>query len=350
MENIFIDLGDDLGITPDSGAIIGEDNLLAESEALVGPQGPPGPAGPQGPQGPQGETGPAGPQGPRGFQGETGIQGPQGPQGETGPEGPQGNPGNAATISVGSVQTIAPEYPASVVNSGTTSAAILDFHIPQGVKGETGETGPAGPEGPTGPQGPTGPTGPQGATGPQGPAGADGADGADGQAATISVGSTTTGAAGTNASVVNSGTSSAAILDFVIPRGADGADAIVRTSADSSNIYGIYFENGTLISVRSVSFAIAINTAWGSLYRGVTPDYYRLAPNNDTDFITAPVVSVQPIATSTSSFFMGCWENQSTTLINGRYAIPRGSISFLRPTSSNSVPIELDIIAIGKWK
>lgn len=56
------------------------------------------------------------------------------------------------------------------------------------------------------------------------PRGADGDDGADGDAATIAVGTVTTGAAGTNASVTNSGSSSAAIFDFVIPRGADGAD------------------------------------------------------------------------------------------------------------------------------
>lgn len=52
--------------------------------------------------------------------------------------------------------------------------------------------------------------------------GSDGSDGQDGAAATIQVGTVTTGAAGTNASVNNSGTSSAAVFDFTIPRGADG--------------------------------------------------------------------------------------------------------------------------------
>lgn len=51
-------------------------------------------------------------------------------------------------------------------------------------------------------------TGPQGATGPSG---------------TISVGSTTTGAEGTNASVTNTGTSTAAIFNFTIPKGDTGA-------------------------------------------------------------------------------------------------------------------------------
>lgn len=53
--------------------------------------------------------------------------------------------------------------------------------------------------------------------------GIDGKDGTDGEAATISVGTTTTGSPGTNASVTNSGTESAAVFDFTIPRGETGA-------------------------------------------------------------------------------------------------------------------------------
>ena len=51
---------------------------------------------------------------------------------------------------------------------------------------------------------------------------AKGAIGATGAAATIKVGTTTTGAAGTQAAVTNTGTSSAAVFDFTIPKGADG--------------------------------------------------------------------------------------------------------------------------------
>lgn len=51
--------------------------------------------------------------------------------------------------------------------------------------------------------------------GPAGPAGS---------AATVTVGSVTTGEAGTEATVTNSGTESAAILDFVIPKGAAGTN------------------------------------------------------------------------------------------------------------------------------
>lgn len=51
-------------------------------------------------------------------------------------KGDQGDPGLAATIDVGSVTGGAV---ASVTNSGTTSAAVFDFVLPQGDKGETGD-------------------------------------------------------------------------------------------------------------------------------------------------------------------------------------------------------------------
>lgn len=64
----------------------------------------------------------------------------------------------------------------------------------------------------------------KGPKGDTGATGATGAAGADGAAATIRVGTVTTGAYGTNASVNNSGTESEAVLDFVIPQGAPGEE------------------------------------------------------------------------------------------------------------------------------
>lgn len=62
------------------------------------------------------------------------VRGPQGPQGETGATGATGA---AATISVGSVTTTTYGKAAKVTNSGTSSAAVFDFVIPQGAPGET---------------------------------------------------------------------------------------------------------------------------------------------------------------------------------------------------------------------
>jgi hypothetical protein len=55
--------------------------------------------------------------------------------------GPTGAAGAAATIDVGTVTTVNPGDPATVTNSGTTSAAIFDFEIPEGVAGTPGAAG-----------------------------------------------------------------------------------------------------------------------------------------------------------------------------------------------------------------
>jgi hypothetical protein len=109
---------------------------------------------------------------------------PRGDVGATGPQGPQGNTGTAATIAAGTTTTGSPGTSASVTNSGTSSAAVFNFTIPRGDVGATGATG------------------------------------ATGTAATIAVGTTTTTAPGTNATVTNTGTSAAAVFNFGIPKGA----------------------------------------------------------------------------------------------------------------------------------
>lgn len=111
------------------------------------------------------------------------VVGPQGPQGVAGPKGEQGVQG--------------PKGDAG----------------PQGIQGVQGEAGPQGKQGVQGPAGPKGDAGPQGPEGPQG---------AQGPSGTITVGTVNTGAPGTDAAVTNSGTAENAVLNFSIPRGADG--------------------------------------------------------------------------------------------------------------------------------
>lgn len=216
--------------------------------------------------------GPPGPQGPPGL--DSTVPGPPGAPGSAGLPGPAGA---AATCDAGITATLLPGAPATVTNVGNTNAAIFNFGIPQGIPGPVGGTGPAGPQGPVGvgmnwrgawfagtiyaindaverngssyislvanninqdpanqptswslvaQQGATGPTGAQGATGPQGNPGSPGASGPQGNpgsAATIAVGTTTTLTPGSNASVNNSGSSSAAVFNFGIPAGIQGA-------------------------------------------------------------------------------------------------------------------------------
>lgn len=54
-----------------------------------------------------------------------------------------GTPGKAATVDVGTTTTLPPGADATVTNSGTTSAAVLNFGIPRGEKGVDGVNGAA---------------------------------------------------------------------------------------------------------------------------------------------------------------------------------------------------------------
>lgn len=54
--------------------------------------------------------------------------------------GPTGPVGPAGTITIGDTTTLAPGSDATVVNTGTPTAAVLDFGIPEGIQGIQGET------------------------------------------------------------------------------------------------------------------------------------------------------------------------------------------------------------------
>ena len=102
----------------------------------------------------------------------------------------------------------------------------VQFVIVRGATGPTGPTGPSsGDVGPTGPTGETGPTGPTGETGPTGPTGETGPAGADAIDPTITIGTVTTGAPGTDAEASITGTAPNFILNLTIPQGPTGPAA-----------------------------------------------------------------------------------------------------------------------------
>lgn len=181
----------------------------------------------------------------------------------TATDGTDGADGAAATIQVGTVTTLAAGSSATITNSGTTAAAVFDFGIPAGAAGTPGTDGTDGTDGVDGTNATiqigtvtTGAAGSSAAvsnsgtasaavldfTIPQGAAGTpgtDGSDGVDGTAATIQVGTVTTGASGTSATVTNSGTTNAAVLNFTIPKGDEGPATVqvgtVTTGAAGSS-------------------------------------------------------------------------------------------------------------------
>lgn len=115
-----------------------------------------------------------------------------------------------------------------------TNKAGLDNPSPITIKGIKGDTGAKGDKGDRGEQGAQGIQGPRGIQGEQGERGMQGLQGPAGNAATITIGSVTTSAPGTAATVTNRGTPSAAVLDFVLPKGKDGADGGVTVDEELS--------------------------------------------------------------------------------------------------------------------
>ena len=129
---------------------------------------------------------------------------------------PEGEKGDAATIEVGEVTASDPGSEPQVKNSGTENAAVFDFVLP---RGQTGPTGPA---------------------------------------ATIEVESTVTGEPGTQASVENVGTSGAAKLRFTIPRGNTGQNGVTPTLA-AGNVETLEPDQPATASVTGEGPAYQIN-------------------------------------------------------------------------------------------
>ena len=129
---------------------------------------------------------------------------------------PEGEKGDAATIQVGAVTASEPGSEPQVKNSGTENAAVFDFVLPRG------QTGPTG------------------------------------QAATIEVESTVTGEPGTQASVENVGTTGAAKLRFTIPRGNTGQDGVSPTLS-AGNVETLEPDQPATASVTGAGPAYQIN-------------------------------------------------------------------------------------------
>lgn len=127
---------------------------------------------------------------------------------------------------------------------------------------------------------------------------------------------------------------------------------LLRTSTDSGGRKGLYFGDGTLITTRTASETMSCNTSWGSLYRGVNADFFTLAPLNDIDFVSTPDVIISMTTQASSSFIPTAWENATPNTNNSmsRYAIPAGAIGIVRPTTSSSINLYIQILGIGRWK
>lgn len=110
--------------------------------------------------------------------------------------------------------------------------------------------------------------------------------GPTGAAATVDAGTTTTGVAGTDASVVNAGTTSAAVFNFTIPRGNTGATGAAGSDGadgDSAYVYIAYASDAS-----GTGFTTTFNAA--------------------LDYIAVKATTTE-ITTPQASDFTGLWKN-----------------------------------------
>ena len=139
-----------------------------------------------------------GDKGDKGDAGEKGDTGAKGEKGDKGDTGATGAKGVTPTLKVGSTTTGNAGTNAIVTMTDSNNVYTLNFVIPKGEKGDTGAKGEAGVKG------------------------QDGVKGADGITPTLRVGTVTTLAAGSNATVTMSENNNVYTLNFGIPKGNKG--------------------------------------------------------------------------------------------------------------------------------
>lgn len=163
-----------------------------------------------------------------------------------------------------------------------------------------------------------------------------GAKGDTGTAATITIGSITTGAAGSSASVTNSGTASNVVLDFTLPRGKDGADGGVTVDAELSDTSTNPVQNKAIYNALLNKVGTDIFSGF-ALLGGATKIKWR----EGTQFIGA-INAANYSGTARAATHDGDGNNISTTYakktdISGMVK----SVNNIKPDSNGNVTIEV---------
>ena len=380
---------------------------LTGANGAVGPTGLQGAQGLAGTAGAQGLTGTTGATGPQGAAGATGVTGAMGPAGTNGTNGLNGTPGLTWLGAWGSSVSYAVNDAVSYGGTSYLSVvagnvgqrpdlypAAWAVLAQQGVAGAAGPAGAAGAAGVAGPQGATGATGAKGSTGAAGAVGMNfrgawnaaaeyvvndavtfagstylaqvagsnaepdlypsnwavlaqmggtGATGAQGAAATVSVGTVTTLAAGAQVTVTNSGTAQAAVLNFGIPQGAagTGGSGTGTSSGTFAAMYHAVSFNSLYYAVNSLNASLTetpSTMAWVPLGCTATElDVY----SQQSATITVTLRSGTPGAMADTAIACPVATNGSCTS-TGAVAIPPGSFIDLRVSSASGT-------AAGVW-
>lgn len=183
-------------------------------------------------------------------------KGDKGAKGDKGDAGAKGTDGVTPTIAVGNTTTGEAGTNAKVTMSKSGTTYTFNFTIPKGVKGDTGAAGTNGAKGEKGAKGDKGDpftyadftpeqlaalkgakgdkgeTGANGVAGAKGDKGDKGDKGADGVTPTFTIGTVSTGAAGSTATVTITGTAPNYVLNFTIPKGDKGDAGEAGTGGD----------------------------------------------------------------------------------------------------------------------
>ena len=115
---------------------------------------------------------------------------------------------------------------------------------------------------------------------------------------------------------------------------------VIVESGSNDNGSWIKYSDGTMVCHRTFSITLDCRQQWGNLYVAIDDNII----NFPQEFIETPFV-IRDLLTSSSA---SCW------LIN--YSMPYittkiyKNFSIARATSSDSVPIQLNLLAIGRWK
>lgn len=110
-----------------------------------------------------------------------------------------------------------------------------------------------------------------------------------------------------------------------------------------SNLNGSYikYSDGTMICYVEYKTTLTCNNVWGNLYIGTDRDTKLYFPQ---PFIDVPHIQKTLLITSSSS----CWPiDYNMPEITKEYF---KNFAIARATASASVPIQLNILAIGRWK
>lgn len=291
-------------------------------------------------------------------------------KGDTGPAGqdsvvpgPAGSDGAAATVAVGTVTTGAAGTDAEVVNTGTSSAAVLDFTIPrgeQGIQGETGDAGAAGADGKTVLNGSGAPDsglgvngdfyidtvanaiyGPKTAgawgsgtslIGPQGETGAAGADGAD------AVWGGITGTLGDQ-------------TDLQTALGLKANDADLGTAAESdAGDFATAAQGATADSALQPGDPVSVNAQTGTTYTLVLADAGKLVTLSNAGAITLTIPTNASVAFPIGTTIAGAQLGAGAVTIQGATGVTVNGVSAgSEATSAQYDTFAMTLIAADVW-